>query len=64
MCILSHAILFIRLDREEVREWILPSDYNHAHAEAAHLIHESDMDSVGLDYGSAIITALQAIVWL
>lgn len=31
-----------KLDREEVRKWILPEDYNHALAESQHLIHESD----------------------
>lgn len=33
-----------KLDRAEVRQWILPEDYNHAEAEAQHLIHESDDD--------------------
>jgi len=30
------------LDLSEVRQWILPDDYNHAEAEAKHLIYESD----------------------
>lgn len=32
------------MDREEVREWIIPPDYDHAEAEAKHLIYESDGD--------------------
>ena len=35
------------MDREEVREWIIPPDYDHAEAEAKHLIYESDGDRVG-----------------
>ncbi|MPC08092.1 Calumenin-A [Portunus trituberculatus] len=32
------------MDEEEVRAWIIPSDYNHAEAEAKHLIYEADSD--------------------
>ena len=28
----------------QVRAWIIPSDYNHAEAEAKHLIYEADSD--------------------
>lgn len=35
------------LDREEIRNWILPLDYNHSEAEARHLIHESDINKDG-----------------
>ena len=35
------------MDREEVREWIVPSDYDHSEAESRHLIHESDKNSDG-----------------
>ena len=28
------------LDLSEVRQWILPDDYNHAEAEAKHLVYE------------------------
>lgn len=34
------------LDREEVKEWIIPQDYDHSGTEAKHLIHESDKDKV------------------
>ncbi|GFY57945.1 calumenin-B [Trichonephila inaurata madagascariensis] len=30
------------MDKDEVREWILPSDYNHSEAESLHLMHEAD----------------------
>lgn len=30
------------MDKAEVREWILPTDYNHSDAESKHLIHEAD----------------------
>ena len=34
------------MDKEEVADWIIPSDYDHSEAEAKHLIHESDSDGV------------------
>ncbi|KAM6896024.1 calumenin-A [Lycodopsis pacificus] len=33
-----------KMDKEETLDWILPSDYNQAEAEAKHLLHESDAD--------------------
>ncbi|CAG2112217.1 unnamed protein product [Medioppia subpectinata] len=30
------------MDREEIREWIIPPDYDHSEAEAKHLIREAD----------------------
>lgn len=35
-----------RMDVEEIRHWILPQDYDHAQAEARHLLYESDADKV------------------
>lgn len=35
-----------KMDKEETRDWILPSDYDHAEAEAKHLVYESDTDKV------------------
>ncbi|XP_013787349.1 calumenin-like [Limulus polyphemus] len=32
------------MDKEEVKEWILPPDYDHSESEARHLIYESDSD--------------------
>ncbi|XP_067613631.1 calumenin-B [Eurosta solidaginis] len=32
------------LDREEVRTWIVPKDFDHAESEAKHLIFEADID--------------------
>ncbi|XP_067654340.1 calumenin-B-like isoform X4 [Haliotis asinina] len=36
-----------KMDGEEVREWILPTDYDHSRAETKHLIHEADADKDG-----------------
>lgn len=33
------------MDTEEVKEWIIPTDFDHAEAEARHLIYEADGDS-------------------
>lgn len=35
-----------KLDKDEIRHWILPQDYDHAQAEARHLVYESDKDKV------------------
>lgn len=35
-----------KMNRDEVADWILPSDYDHSEAEASHLILESDQDRV------------------
>jgi Ca2+-binding EF-hand superfamily protein len=35
------------LDNDEVKQWILPDQYDHAEAETNHLIHVSDSDSDG-----------------
>ena len=37
-----------KLDLEEVRSWIMPDDYNHAEAEAKHLIYEADDNKDGM----------------
>ncbi|KAG7521664.1 calumenin-B [Solea senegalensis] len=36
-----------KMDKEETRDWILPNDYDHAEAEAKHLLYESDADKDG-----------------
>ena len=36
-----------KLDLEEVKAWIMPEDYNHADAEARHLVYEADDDKDG-----------------
>lgn len=33
------------MDSEEVRNWILPPDFDHAEAESRHLIYEADSDA-------------------
>uniref|UniRef100_A0A8C0UKB8 Calumenin n=2 Tax=Passeriformes TaxID=9126 RepID=A0A8C0UKB8_CYACU len=47
-----------KMDKEETKDWILPSDYDHAEAEARHLVYESDQDKVGQqlwgDFGSGM----------
>lgn len=35
-----------KMDKEEIQHWILPQDYDHALAEARHLVYESDVDKV------------------
>ena len=35
-----------KLDKDESRHWILPQDYDHAQAEARHLVYESDKNKV------------------
>ncbi|KAL5007837.1 hypothetical protein ScPMuIL_016643 [Solemya velum] len=36
-----------KLDHDEVRDWIIPEDYDHIEAETKHLIASSDQDKVG-----------------
>ncbi|CAK8698100.1 unnamed protein product [Clavelina lepadiformis] len=50
------------LNNEEVREWILPTDFNHAIAEAKHLIQEADGDGDGELTKDEIITHHDAFV--
>lgn len=38
-----------KMDKEETLDWILPSDYDHAEAEAKHLLYESDTNKVQAD---------------
>ena len=35
-----------KMDKEEVKRWILPDNYNHAEAEAKHLMYETDSNKV------------------
>lgn len=37
-----------RLNRDEVRDWIMPEDYDHVNAEANHLIQQADADKDGM----------------
>ncbi|XP_069758906.1 reticulocalbin-1 isoform X2 [Narcine bancroftii] len=36
-----------KMDKSEIRHWILPEDYDHAQAEARHLLYESDKNKIG-----------------
>ncbi|CAB3378738.1 Hypothetical predicted protein [Cloeon dipterum] len=35
------------MDKEEVKSWIIPPEFDHAEAEARHLVHEGDADKDG-----------------
>ena len=35
-----------KMDHDEVKDWIIPPDYDHTDAEAKHLIYESDTNKV------------------
>ena len=52
-----------KMDKEEVREWIIPPDYDHSEAEAKHLIYESDVDRVGC-YGWVVSWELCVCVYM
>lgn len=39
-----------KLDKEEVKAWIIPPDYDHSSAEAKHLLYESDKDGVSMSF--------------
>ena len=41
-----------RLSKAELGQWIMPESYDHAHAEAAHLMHEADVDNVRHNWSS------------
>lgn len=43
-----------KLDKHEIREWIIPEDYDHSTAEAEHLIRSSDENRVGF-YKSKVL---------
>lgn len=34
------------MNRDEVRDWVMPDDYDHSKAEAKHLIFQADNDKV------------------
>jgi len=46
------------MDRGEVKDWIIPDDFDHADSEAKHLIREADKNQVGC----RILVANTAIV--
>lgn len=35
-----------KMDQAEIGEWILPTEYDHAEAEAKHLMYEADTNKV------------------
>ncbi len=38
-----------KLNKNEMKEWIMPSNFDHAEAEAKHLLHMADDDKVCLN---------------
>jgi len=38
------------MDRDEVKDWIIPDDYDHADSEAKHLLHEADKNQVSMQF--------------
>ncbi|XP_068611245.1 calumenin-A isoform X2 [Brachionichthys hirsutus] len=51
-----------KMDREETLDWILPPDYDHAAAEAQHLLHEADADQDGKLSKEEILDKLDVFV--
>ncbi len=43
-----------KMDKDEVRDWIIPDDYDHTEAEARHLMYESDGDRVCMHVYSGV----------
>ena len=37
-----------KLNKREIGDWVLPEDFDHAKAEAKHLIYEADINKVGV----------------
>ncbi len=35
-----------RLDKKELGDWVMPEDFDHARAEARHLVYEADINKV------------------
>ena len=40
------------MNRDEVRDWVMPDDYDHSKAEAKHLIYQADNDKVWSIWGN------------
>ncbi|MEQ2210324.1 hypothetical protein XENOCAPTIV_011837, partial [Xenoophorus captivus] len=51
-----------KMDREETLDWILPADYDHAIAEAKHLLYESDTNKDGKLTKEEILTKFDLFV--
>ncbi|KAJ4922744.1 hypothetical protein JOQ06_004147 [Pogonophryne albipinna] len=51
-----------KMDQEETLDWILPSDYDHAEAEAKHLLHESDANQDGKLTRDEILSKFEVFV--
>ncbi|XP_028305005.1 calumenin-A [Gouania willdenowi] len=51
-----------KMDREETLDWILPSDYDLAEAEAQHLMHQSDANKDGMLSKAEILDKFEVFV--
>ncbi len=47
------------MDAEEVKDWLIPPDYDHSEAEARHLIYESDRDRVCVQAAHNLLTVCE-----
>ena len=47
------------MDHDEVKNWIIPPNYDHSEAEAKHLIYEADANKV-----CVIVFYFTAVLWL
>ena len=51
-----------KLNRQEVANWIMPEDFDHAEAEAKHLIYEADTNKVLSDKRVVLCVAHKFLV--
>jgi len=47
------------MDKEEVKRWIMPEDYDHVLSESKHLIYEADGDKVRMNMVHVVV----AVQW-
>lgn len=50
------------LDRDEIRDWIVPANFDHAEAEAKHLVYEADGNKDGVLSKDEILDNYSAFV--
>ena len=47
-----------KLNKREIGDWVLPEDFDHANAEAKHLIYEADINKVSVFAASSLVEAV------
>ena len=52
-----------KLNKQEMTEWIMPTGFDHAEAEARHLIHMADDDKVTILLSTFDSTIIVVILW-